>query len=270
MKKSVVLLTILVMSLSALSSGLIRYAGAANPFFVPSVSQVRADASFVSASTTFNYTVTLDTSMGTIVIGLYDDMPITTNNFKNLTSLGLYDGTIFHRVVQDFVIQGGDIQDEKGIVIPPIPDELPTKHSNVRGSVAMAKESLNSEIQPNSATSQFYINVADNTYLDTYQGNGFSVFGQVTQGMNVVDNISNVTVTTDGTDRPIQNVTILKATLSKAVPEYSLPAYATLFIGTTLLLAIVQTRRRNRRAHLRDVRTPKSNPMFCLRCLARR
>ncbi|HXX86833.1 MAG TPA: peptidylprolyl isomerase [Candidatus Acidoferrum sp.] len=264
MKKSVTLLTILLISLSAMSPNLIKYAGASNPLVVPSVSQVRADASLDSATTTFNYTVTLDTSMGTIVIGLFDDMPITTNNFKNLTSLGLYDGTLFHRVVQDFVIQGGDIEDEKGIIIPAIPDELPTKHSNVRGSVAMAKTN-----QPNSATSQFYINVADNTYLDTY-GGGYSVFGQVTQGMNVVDNISNVTVTTDGTDRPIQNVTILKATLSKAVPEYSLPAYAILFIGTTLLLAIVQTRRRNRRAHLRDVRTPKSNPMFCLRCLARR
>jgi len=252
MKKSVTLLTILLISLSAMSPNLIKYAGASNPLVVPSVSQVRADASLDSATTTFNYTVTLDTSMGTIVIGLFDDMPITTNNFKNLTSLGLYDGTIFHRVVQDFVIQGGDIQDEKGIVIPAIPDELPTKHSNVRGSVAMAKTSL-----PNSATSQFFINVADNAYLDTYAG-GYSVFGQVTQGMDVVDNISNVT--TDSNSRPIQDVTIVKATLSKAVPEYSLPAYAALFIGTTLLLAIVQRSRRSKRAHLRDVQTLKSNP----------
>jgi cyclophilin family peptidyl-prolyl cis-trans isomerase len=182
--------------------------------------------------------VTLNTTMGIIVIGLFDDMPITSNNFKNLTALGLYDGTIFHRVVQNFVIQGGDIFDEKSIPIPTIHDELPTKHSNIRGSVAMAKTS-----QPNSATSQFYINVADNTHLDTY-GGGYSVFGQVTQGMDVVDNISNVT--TDNNARPIQNVTLLKATLSGSVPEYSLLVYATLFIGATLLIAIVQRGTRNR------------------------
>lgn len=175
--------------------------------------------------------------MGIMVIGLFDDMPITSNNFKNLTALGLYDGTIFHRVVQNFVIQGGDIFDGKGITIPTIHDELPTKHSNIRGSVAMAKTG-----QPNSATSQFYINVADNTYLDTY-GGGYSVFGQVTQGMDVVDKISNVTTSNS---RPIQDVTLLKATLSGGVPEYSLLAYATLFIGATLLIAIVQRGRRNR------------------------
>jgi cyclophilin family peptidyl-prolyl cis-trans isomerase len=174
--------------------------------------------------------------MGIIVIGLFDDMPITSNNFKNLTALGLYDGTIFHRVVKNFVIQGGDIFDEKGITIPTIPDELPTKHSNIRGSVAMAKTN-----QPNSATSQFYINVVDNTYLDTYNG-GYSVFGQVIQGMDVVDNISNVT--TDSNDRPIQNVTVLKATLSRVVPEYSLLVYGTLFIVATLLVATVQRWRR--------------------------
>lgn len=232
MKKSVVFLTILVLSLSSLSSSLIGSIRAANPVVVPAVSQVRTCASLASATTAFNFTVTLNTTMGIIVIGLFDDMPITSSNFKNLTALGLYDGTIFHRVVQNFVIQGGDIFDEKGITIPTILDELPTKHSNIRGSVAMAKT-----IQANSATSQFYINVADNTYLDTYNG-GYSVFGQVTQGMDVVDNISNVT--TDSNARPIQSVTVLKATLSGSVPEYSLLAYATLFIGATLLIAIVQ------------------------------
>jgi cyclophilin family peptidyl-prolyl cis-trans isomerase len=237
MKISVVFLTILVISLSSMIPSLIGCIRAANPSVVPAVSQVRTYASLASATTTFNYTVTLNTTMGIIVIGLFDDMPITSNNFKNLTALGLYDGTIFHRVVQNFVIQGGDIFDEKGITIPTIPDELPTKHSNIRGSVAMAKTN-----QLNSATSQFYINVADNTYLDTSNG-GYSVFGQVTQGMNVVDNISNVT--TDSNERPIQNVTVLKATLSGVVPEYSLLAYGTLFIGATPLVAIVQRGRRN-------------------------
>ena len=145
--------------------------------------------------------VLLVTDWGNITIQLYDDMPITTGNFKNLTVHGIYDGTIFHRVVQDFVIQGGDAS-TKGIVVPQIPDELPNKHSNVRGSVAMAKTN-----QSNSATSQFYINVKDNLNLDS----NYSVFGTVISGMEVVDTIKNVPV--DSNDRPLQDVTILKAVL---------------------------------------------------------
>src|SRR4030067_1322794 len=104
--------------------------------------------------------VFLVTDWGNITIQLYNDMPITTGNFKDLTTRGVYDGTIFHRVVQDFVIQGGDAS-TKGITVQQIPDELPNKHSNIRESVAMAKTS-----QPNSATSQFVINVKDNLDLD--------------------------------------------------------------------------------------------------------
>jgi peptidylprolyl isomerase len=186
----------------------------------------------VQYSVTFNYTVTLNTTMGTIVIGLFDDMPITTGNFKNLTQLGVYDGTIFHRVVKGFVIQGGDAS-AKGINVPTIPDELPNKHSNVRGSVAMAKTNL-----PNSATSQFYINLVDNLGLDS----NYSVFGNVIQGMNVVDNIGNVAV--DYNDRPLQDVTLLKATLSKGVPEYTLIVLLGLFTATTLILVAVRKIRR--------------------------
>ena len=145
--------------------------------------------------------VLLQTSMGDIVIELYDDMPITSGNFKNLTEHGIFDGTIFHRVVHDFVIQGGDAS-AKGISVPTIPDELPNKHSNVRGSVAMAKTSL-----PNSATSQFYINLEDNTNLDS----NYSVFGRVVEGMNVVDSIGEEP--TDANDKPLQDVTIIKAEL---------------------------------------------------------
>jgi peptidylprolyl isomerase len=105
--------------------------------------------------------VILKTSKGDITIELFDDMPITTSNFKDLVSRGIYDGTVFHRIATDpAVIQGGDAS-SKGITVATIPDELPNKHSNVRGSVAMAKTSA-----PNSATSQFYINVQDNLYLD--------------------------------------------------------------------------------------------------------
>jgi peptidylprolyl isomerase len=87
--------------------------------------------------------------MGDITIQLHDDMPITSGNFKNLTQQGIYDGTIFHRVVHSFVIQGGDAS-AKGISVPAIPDQLPNKRSSFRGSVTMAETSL-----PNSATSQF-------------------------------------------------------------------------------------------------------------------
>ena len=145
-------------------------------------------------------TIILGTSMGNITIQLYDDMPITSGNFKNLTQQGIYDGTIFHRVIHDFVIQGGDAS-TKGISVPTIPDELPNKHSNVRGSVAMAKTD-----QPNSATSQFYINLKDNSgNLDS----NYSVFGTVVAGMNVVDAIGSTS--TDSNDKPLQDVTLTKA-----------------------------------------------------------
>lgn len=147
--------------------------------------------------------VLLVTSMGNITIELYDDMPITSGNFRNLTERRIFDGTIFHRVVHNFVVQGGDAS-VKGIDVPAIRDELPNKHSNVRGSVAMAKTS-----EPNSATSQFYINLVDNVRLDS----NYSVFGKVVTGMNIVDAIGNVQ--TDANDKPLQDVTLIRAELVK-------------------------------------------------------
>jgi cyclophilin family peptidyl-prolyl cis-trans isomerase len=150
--------------------------------------------------------VLLVTSMGNITIELYDDMPITTGNFRNLVKAGDYDGTLFNRVARGFVIQGGDVS-AKGIVVPPIKDELPNKHSNVRGAVAMAKTS-----QPNSATSQFFIDLNDTNaaQLDSF----YSVFGYVTNGMDVVDAISRVPINpVNGPDdgSPITPVTIITA-----------------------------------------------------------
>jgi cyclophilin family peptidyl-prolyl cis-trans isomerase len=145
--------------------------------------------------------ILLNTSMGSIVIELYDDMSITSGNFRNLTERGVYDGTIFHRVVHNFVIQGGDAE-AKGITVPTILDELPNMHSNIRGSVAMAKTN-----QPNSANSQFYINLVDNVRLDS----NYSVFGKVVAGMDVGDGIGNVA--TDGNDKPLQDISLIKAEL---------------------------------------------------------
>jgi peptidylprolyl isomerase len=147
--------------------------------------------------------VLLMTSMGNITLELYDDMPITTSNFKNLVRTGVYDGTIFHRVVPGFVIQGGDAT-SKGIAVPTIPDELPNKHSNVRGSVAMAKTSA-----PNSATSQFFINLNDTNAASL--DNNYSVFGEVTTGMDVVDAISQVPISPPKDGKPLQDVTLIKA-----------------------------------------------------------
>ncbi len=205
---------------------------------IPSVSASSLSVKSTDAvSSNFNYTVTLTTSKGTIVIGLFDDMPITTGNFKNLTQLGVYDGTIFHRVVHNFVIQGGDASG-KGIVVPTIHDELPNKHSNVRGSVAMAKTSL-----PNSATSQFYINLVDNTGAPAYLDSNYSVFGQVVQGMDVVDSIGSVQ--TDTNDRPLQDVTVQTARL-QAVPEYAVWVFLVVFMTAALFAVMIHKKTRGR------------------------
>jgi peptide/nickel transport system substrate-binding protein len=165
-----------------------------------------------------NAVVGLNTTMGIITIELFGNMPTTSGNFENLTQHGFYNGTIFHRVVHGFVIQGGDFT-SKGITVPAIQDELPNKHSNIRGSVAMAKTA-----QANSASSQFYINLVDNLGLDSY----YTVFGQVIEEMDTVDRIGSVA--TDSNDRPLQDVTILEALVAGS--GVGSPA-RTLAIGTT-------------------------------------
>jgi peptidylprolyl isomerase len=197
MKGSVVVGLLLLAALM----GSIFGSGANRCYFISGFSASYLSAGATALSSSFNYTVTLTTSMGAIVIGMFDDMSITSGNFENLTQLGYYDNTIFHRVVHDFVIQGGDLNG-KGITVPTIPDELPNRHSNMRGFVAMAKTTM-----PSSATSQFYINLVDNTFLDS----NYSVFGEVIQGMDVVDSIGSVE--TDINDRPLQDVIVLTARL---------------------------------------------------------
>lgn len=159
--------------------------------------------------------VLLETSMGNITIQLRDDMPITTGNFKNLVQEGAYDGTIFHRVIADFMIQGGDPTTGpwSGGTIPNIQDEFsdnPENNKNVRGTVAMAKQSDGTgQVIANSGNSQFYINVVDNNYLD----NTYSVFGDVIDGMDVVDRISEVATSGDPYNKPLEDVTLIKAQL---------------------------------------------------------
>ncbi len=147
--------------------------------------------------------VLLRTTMGDITIQLYDDMPITTSNFRNLVKQRIYDGTIFHRVIDDFMIQGGDPTGTGygDPSIPTIPDEFTDHNRNDRGTVAMANAG------PNTGSSQFFINLVDNNYLDEQH----PVFGEVIAGMSVVDAIGKVQ--TDENDRPVEPVTIISAEL---------------------------------------------------------
>ncbi len=147
-------------------------------------------------------TVALSTTMGEIVIELRGDMPITTGNFLDLVNQGVYDGTIFHRVIDGFMIQGGDPTGTGygDPSIPAIPDEFVGINENTRGTVAMANKG-----SPNTGSSQFFINLVDNHYLDTLH----PVFGQVVDGMDVVDQIAKVA--TDANDRPLQAVSIISA-----------------------------------------------------------
>ena len=150
--------------------------------------------------------VLLETNKGNIIIKLRDDMPITTNNFKNLVKNQIYDGTIFHRVISDFMIQGGD-PTGTGYGDPSIPnisDEFsknPDNNKNLRGTIAMANTGA-----PNSGSSQFFINVVYNNHLDNHH----PVFGEITEGVEIVDLISEVDILND---KPIEDVVILKATL---------------------------------------------------------
>jgi cyclophilin family peptidyl-prolyl cis-trans isomerase len=155
--------------------------------------------------------VLLQTSAGNITLELRNDKPITTANFINIVNHGWYDSTAFHRVIAGFMIQGGGISQS----IPAIADEIGNSNHNTIYTITMAKTS-----QPNSATSEFFINVADNsqiTYQDgtTFDGT-YSVFGKVIAGQSVVDAIANAPVTSnayEANSTPINPVTILKATV---------------------------------------------------------
>ena len=155
-----------------------------------------------------NPMVTLSTSMGDIKLELYPDKaPITVKNFLDYTKAGYYDGTIFHRVIPGFMIQGGgftpDMQDKREGQKPPIKNESSNGLKNETGTVAMARTSV-----PDSATSQFFINVKDNSFLDkekAQDGVGYAVFGKVVEGMDVVRKIEQVKTATKG---PHQNVPV--------------------------------------------------------------
>lgn len=138
-----------------------------------------------------NPKVLIITSLGNIEIELYPDKaPVTAANFLNYVNDGFYDGTIFHRVIKGFMIQGGgfDVKMKQKDTRSPIKIESDNGLKNTKGTVAMARTQ-----DPNSATSQFFINLVDNPFLDykapTTAGYGYAVFGKVTQGMDIVEKI---------------------------------------------------------------------------------
>jgi len=173
--------------------------------------------------------VTLKTSMGDIVLELDPEKaPVTVENFLGYVKKKHYDGTVFHRVIDGFMIQGGGFAKDGEAIVEKdvgkgIVNEGKNGLKNVRGSIAMARTS-----DPNSATAQFFINVKDNAMLDFPSNGGYAVFGKVVEGMDVVDKIKAVETGTSplsmkhpGTgekmqmpsqDVPVKTVTILSAT----------------------------------------------------------
>ncbi|OZN24747.1 peptidylprolyl isomerase [Actinobacillus seminis] len=167
--------------------------------------------------------ITLHTNFGDIKIALnHEKAPITAENFLNYCKEGFYNNTIFHRVIDGFMIQGGGMElgmREKNTKAP-IQNEAGNGLSNKRGSIAMARTS-----DPHSASAQFFINVADNTFLDhrkkdmfgktVVQEWGYAVFGEVVEGMDVVDKIKGVKTGNKGfhQDVPVEDVIITSVTV---------------------------------------------------------
>jgi len=168
-----------------------------------------------------NPQVKLETTQGTIVIELdAAKAPITVGNFLQYVKGGFYDGTVFHRVIPSFMIQGGGFAAnmEQKPTREPIVNESANGLINTRGTVAMARTP-----DPNSATAQFFINLKDNAFLDkakAQDGYGYCVFGKVIKGMSVVDAIAAVKTGTVGgnQDVPVQPVVIKKASVVSASP----------------------------------------------------
>jgi peptidyl-prolyl cis-trans isomerase B (cyclophilin B) len=162
--------------------------------------------------------VRLETTMGNIVLELDPaHAPVTVENFVTYVVDGFYDGTIFHRVIGNFMIQGGGYTDDfsRKQTRPPIKNEADNGLKNVRGSIAMARTR-----DPHSASAQFFINVVDNASLDhtapDARGWGYAVFGRVAEGMDVVDKIRNQATGVQAGFRDVPKKTI---TITRAVVE---------------------------------------------------
>ncbi len=170
-------------------------------------------SSVVSAAENANPIVVMETNKGTVKIELWQDKtPITVANFLQYVDSAYYDGLIFHRVIPGFMIQGGGFSEDmvQKSTLAQIKNEATAELRNSRGTLAMARTQV-----VDSATSQFFINVVDNDFLnhtdETPRGFGYAVFGEVIDGMSIVDEIANVTTGNRGIfqDVPVEPVIIL-------------------------------------------------------------
>jgi peptidyl-prolyl cis-trans isomerase A (cyclophilin A) len=171
-------------------------------------------ASLAGSFAAMAQTVKLTTSMGDIVVELdAQKAPKTVANFVQYVKAGHYNGTVFHRVIDGFMVQGGGMNADMSEkpTRAPIPLEAGNGLSNARGTLAMARTNV-----PDSATAQFFINLVDNQRLDSY-GGGYAVFGKVVEGMDVVDKIRSVPVASKGMHQnvPVTPVVIKQATLQE-------------------------------------------------------
>jgi peptidyl-prolyl cis-trans isomerase B (cyclophilin B) len=164
--------------------------------------------------------VVMETSKGEIVLALYPDKaPLTVKNFLDYVEAGFYNGTIFHRVIPGFMLQGGGFaQDmQKKPTSTPVKNEADNGLKNDRGTIAMARTQ-----DPHSASSQFFINTVDSAFLNykgqTTAGWGYAVFGKVIKGMEVVDAISKVETGTQGRFRDVPKTPIVIIKVRKTTP----------------------------------------------------
>lgn len=167
-----------------------------------------------------NTLIEMKTSLGNIEIELFNDKaPISAKNFETYAKSKFYNETIFHRVIPGFMVQGGgmDIKLQEKATRPAIRNEAHNGLKNTRGTLAMARTN-----NPNSATSQFFINVANNDFLDkSMMNDGYAVFGKVIKGMDVVDKIVKVPTTTVSMHQnvPRQAIKILSVNIKTAVKK---------------------------------------------------
>ena len=158
--------------------------------------------------------ITIKTNHGDIAVELFEDKaPISCENFRQYATDGHFNDTIFHRVIPNFMIQGGgmDVSMASKPTRDPIKNEADNGESNVRGTLAMARTGV-----VDSATSQFFINLSDNNFLNHGSRDfGYAVFGKVTDGMDIVDAIAGVATGSSGghSDVPLETVSILEVTI---------------------------------------------------------
>ena len=179
-----------------------------------------AGTSMGQESAVSNPQVVMETSNGEIVLELYPDKaPLTVKNFLDYIDAGFYSGTVFHRVIPGFMLQGGGFSRDmqKKSTLMPVKNEAFNGLKNDRGTIAMARTQ-----DPHSASSQFFINTVDNAFLNyksqTAAGWGYAVFGKVIKGMEVVDAISKVQTGTQGRFRDVPKTSVEIIKVRRAAP----------------------------------------------------